>query len=313
MNGSQLYAAKNELNTNITKAAAAAKTEVKAGTNVEVTSETGANNQTIYTVNAKDTSASVDAGSDAITVTVGEPTKVTGKDGVTVTTVTNYKVDLSQKTKDEIKNAGGRGFNVTASASEGTVVNEVTEETIQSTATKMDKLTLDAGKNIKLTHKKGKVLSVAVFDTPTFANVTTTGDLNVGGTLHARGGLDVHNNRIVNVADPKDSTDAVNKRYVDNAVKNINNNINRLDNKIDHVDRKLRAGIAGATAISFLQRPNEAGKSLVSVGVGGYRNENAIAVGYGRNSDNNKISIKVGASINSRSDVNWGGSIGYQW
>ena len=116
VNGSQLYAAKNELNTNITKAAAAAKTEVTAGANVEVTSETGANNQTIYTVNAKDTSASVDAGSDAITVTVGEPTKVTGKDGVTVTTVTNYKVDLSQKTKDEIKNAGGRGFNVTASA-----------------------------------------------------------------------------------------------------------------------------------------------------------------------------------------------------
>ena len=313
VNGSQLYAAKNELNTNITKAAAAAKTEVKAGTNVEVTSETGANNQTIYTVNAKDTSASVDAGSDAITVTVGEPTKVTGKDGVTVTTVTNYKVDLSQKTKDEIKNAGGRGFNVTASASEGTVVNEVAEETVQSTATKMDKLTLDAGKNIKLTHKKGKVLSVAVSDTPTFTNVTTTGDLNVGGTVHAHGGLDVHNNRIVNVADPKDPTDAVNKRYVDNAVKNINNNINRLDNKIDHVDRRLRAGIAGATAISFLQRPNEAGKSLVSVGVGGYRNENAIAVGYGRNSDNNKVSIKVGASINTRSDVNWGGSIGYQW
>ena len=311
VNGSQLYAAKNELNTNITKAASAAKTEVKAGTNVEVTSETGANNQTIYTVNAKDTSASVEAGSDAITVTVGGET--TKKDGLSVTTVTNYKVDLSQKTKDEIKNAAGRGFNVTASASEGTVVNEVAEETVQSTATKMDKLTLDAGKNIKLTHKKGKVLSVAVSDTPTFKNVTTTGDLNVGGTLHAHGGLDVHNNRIVNVADPKDPTDAVNKRYVDNAVKNINNNINRLDNKIDHVDRKLRAGIAGATAISFLQRPNEAGKSLVSVGVGGYRNENALAVGYGRNSDNNKVSIKVGASINSRSDVNWGGSIGYQW
>ena len=311
VNGSQLYAAKNELNTNITKAAAAAKTEVKAGTNVEVTSETGANNQTIYTVNAKDTSASVEAASDAVTVTVGEKTEV--KNGISVTTVTNYKVDLSQKTKDEIKNAGGRGFNVTASASEGTVVNEVTEETVQSTATKMDKLTLDAGKNIKLTHKKGKVLSVAVSDTPTFTNVTTTGDLNVGGTVHAHGGLDVHNNRIVNVADPKDPTDAVNKRYVDNAVKNINNNINRLDNKIDHVDRKLRAGIAGATAISFLQRPNEVGKSLVSVGVGGYRNENALAVGYGRNSDNNKVSIKVGASINSRSDVNWGGSIGYQW
>ena len=319
VNGSQLYQAYYNAGFNIQnngKETSRINTHGKVnfvdGENTKVVVEDGDNAAKI-TVNAKDTSASVEAGSDAITVTVGEPTKVTGKDGVTVTTVTNYKVDLSQKTKDEIKNAGGRGFNVTASASKGTVVNEVTEETVQSTATKMDKLTLDAGKNIKLTHKKGKVLSVAVSDTPTFTNVTTTGDLNVGGTLHAHGGLDVHNNRIVNVADPKDPTDAVNKRYVDNAVKNINNNINRLDNKIDHVDRRLRAGIAGATAISFLQRPNEVGKSLVSVGVGGYRNENALAVGYGRNSDNNKVSIKVGASINTRSDVNWGGSIGYQW
>ncbi|MBF1233676.1 MAG: YadA-like family protein, partial [Haemophilus sp.] len=317
VNGSQLYQAYYNAGFNIqnndtdtSRINTNGKVNFVNGENTKVVVEDGDNAAKI-TVNAKDTSASVEAGSDAITVTVGGET--TKKDGISVTTVTNYKVDLSQKTKDEIKNAGGRGFNVTASASEGTVVNEVTEETVQSTATKMDKLTLDAGKNIKLTHKKGKVLSVAVSDTPTFKNVTTTGDLNVGGTLHAHGGLDVHNNRIVNVADPKDPTDAVNKRYVDNAVKNINNNINRLDNKIDHVDRRLRAGIAGATAISFLQRPNEAGKSLVSVGVGGYRNENALAVGYGRNSDNNKISIKVGASINTRSDVNWGGSIGYQW
>jgi raw score 10.54 len=319
VNGSQLYQAYYNAGFNIqnngtetSRINTHGKVNFVNGENTEVVVKDGENAAEIK-VNAKDTSASVEAGSDAITVTVGKPTKVTGKDGVTVTTVTNYKVDLSQKTKDEIKNAAGRGFNVTASASEGTVVNEVTEETVQSTATKMDKLTLDAGKNIKLTHKKGKVLSIAVSDTPTFTNVTTTGDINVGGTIHAHGGLDVHNNRIVNVADPKDPTDAVNKRYVDNAVKNINNNINRLDNKIDHVERKLRAGIAGATAISFLQRPNEAGKSLVSVGVGGYRNENALAVGYGRNSDNNKISIKVGASINTRSDVNWGGSIGYQW
>ena len=317
VNGSQLYQAYYNAGFNIqnngtetSRINTHGKVNFVNGVNTEVVVKDGENAAEIK-VNAKDTSASV-TGSDAITVTatVGEPIK---KDGVIVTTVTNYKVDLSPKTKDEIRNAAGRGFNVTASASEGTVVNEVTEETVQSTATKMDKLTLDAGKNIKLTHKKGKVLSVAVSDTPTFTNVTTTGDINIGGTVHAHGGLDVHNNRIVNVADPKDPTDAVNKRYVDNAVKNINNNINRLDNKIDHVDRKLRAGIAGATAISFLQRPNEAGKSLVSVGVGGYRNENALAVGYGRNSDNNKISIKVGASINSRSDVNWGGSIGYQW
>lgn len=243
VNGSQLYQAYYNAGFNIqnngtetSRINTHGKVNFVNGENTEVVVKDGENAAEIK-VNAKDTSASVEAGSDAITVTVGGET--TKKDGLSVTTVTNYKVDLSQKTKDEIKNAGGRGFNVTASASEGTVVNEVTEETVQSTATKMDKLTLDAGKNIKLTHKKGKVLSVAVSDTPTFKNVTTTGDLNVGGTVHAHGGLDVHNNRIVNVADPKDPTDAVNKRYV--------------DNKIDHVDRRLRAGIAGATAISFLQ------------------------------------------------------------
>ena len=215
VNGSQLYQAYYNAGFNIqnngtetSRINTHGKVNFVNGENTEVVVKDGENAAEIK-VNAKDTSASVEAGSDAITVTVGEPTKVTGKDGVTVTTVTNYKVDLSQKTKDEIKNAAGRGFNVTASASEGTVVNEVTEETVQSTATKMDKLTLDAGKNIKLTHKKGKVLSVAVSDTPTFTNVTTTGDINVGGIVHAHGGLDVHNNRIVNVADPKDLTDAV--------------------------------------------------------------------------------------------------------
>ena len=79
------------------------------------------------------------------------------------------------------------------------------------------------------------------------------------------------------------------------------------------MDRQLRAGIAGATALSFLQRPNQPGKSVVSLGVGGYRGESAVAIGYSRNSDNNKISIKVGAGVNTRSDINYGASIGYQW
>ncbi|MBS6670165.1 MAG: hypothetical protein KH247_05940 [Haemophilus parainfluenzae] len=133
VNGSQLYQAYYNAGFNIqnngtetSRINTHGKVNFVNGENTEVVVKDGENAAEIK-VNAKDTSASVEAGSDAITVTVGEPTKVTGKDGVTVTTVTNYKVDLSQKTKDEIKNAGGRGFNVTASASEGTVVNEVCE------------------------------------------------------------------------------------------------------------------------------------------------------------------------------------------
>ncbi|EXI61613.1 YadA C-terminal domain-containing protein [Mannheimia granulomatis] len=82
---------------------------------------------------------------------------------------------------------------------------------------------------------------------------------------------------------------------------------------MNRLDKNLRAGIAGATAMSFLQRPNEAGKSLVSAAAGGYKGESAVAVGYARNSDNNKVSIKLGLGVNSRSDVSYGGSIGYQW
>ena len=97
VNGGQLHNVKAELN----KAVAAATTEVEAGKNVTVTSKKGDAQQTIYTVTAKDTSASVSAGSTAVTVTKGAaPDEV---DGNNIANVTNYAVDLSQATKDDIQ------------------------------------------------------------------------------------------------------------------------------------------------------------------------------------------------------------------
>ena len=79
----------------VQNAAAAAKTEVVAGTNVtSVAKTTGANGQDIYTVNANGTTAS--AGSTAVTVTAG------AKDG---NNVTDYAVDLSQASKDSLAKA----------------------------------------------------------------------------------------------------------------------------------------------------------------------------------------------------------------
>lgn len=105
-----------------------------------------------------------------------------------------------------------------------------------------------------------------------------------------------------------------------NAINNINTQINdygdqitNINNRVDSMGKDLRAGIAGATAIAFLQRPNEAGKSMVSMAVGGYRGEQALAIGYARNADNNKWSTKVGVGVNTQKHVNWGGSVGYQW
>ena len=93
VNGGQLHKVKTDLETAVT----AAKTEVEAGENVEVTTKTGAGKQTIYTVSAKDTSASVSNGSDMIKV----ETEAEAKKGTVH--VTNYKVDLSDKAKADIQ------------------------------------------------------------------------------------------------------------------------------------------------------------------------------------------------------------------
>ena len=70
----------------------AAKTEVKAGTNIASVVETkGSNGQSIYTVNAD--GASVSAGSTALTVAKGKKN---------ANNVTDYAVDLSAKTKADI-------------------------------------------------------------------------------------------------------------------------------------------------------------------------------------------------------------------
>lgn len=88
INGSQLY--------NAFKAIKAAKTEVVAGKNTTVEKTTGTNGESVYTINAVDTSANVTT-SDALTVEPKDPEKV--GDAL----VTNYHLDLSKKTKDEIQ------------------------------------------------------------------------------------------------------------------------------------------------------------------------------------------------------------------
>ena len=81
---------------------AAAKAEVKAGTNVSVATDTktAEDGHTIYTVNADGASAS--AGSDAVKVTKGT------KD--TETNITDYAIDLSDATKATLSKVETRGL-----------------------------------------------------------------------------------------------------------------------------------------------------------------------------------------------------------
>ncbi|VEI58400.1 autotransporter adhesin [Pasteurella multocida] len=162
------------------------------------------------------------------------------------------------------------------------------------------------------TRKDGvREIKVTVSKNPVFESV------QVGGAQGPRIGSSKDGNiriakadgspsRLTNVAPGIEATDAVN-------VGQLNAKIGDVHKRINKLDKGMRAGVAGATAVAFLQRPNEAGKSLVSLGVGNFKGQSAVAVGYSRNSDNNKISIKLGSGFNTNGDVNIGGSIGYQW
>ena len=144
-----------------------------------------------------------------------------------------------------------------------------------------------------------------------FAGAAPVGTVSVGDTGAERTITNVAAGRITST-----STDAINGSQLYQVASQANGNstqINNINNRIDDMDKDLRAGIAGATAIAFLQRPNEAGKSMVSAAVGGYRGEQALALGYATNSDNNKWSTKVGLGIDTQKNINWGGSVGYQW
>ncbi len=144
----------------------------------------------------------------------------------------------------------------------------------------------------------------------TGTTVSNDGLRIAGGPSVTSNGIDAGNKTITNVAPGVNGTDAVNVNQLREA---LNNNAGDFNNRINDLEDDLRAGIAGANALAFLQRANEPGKSLVSAAVGGYRDQQALAVGYARNSDNNKWSTKIGVGVNTKKDINWGGSIGYQW
>ena len=119
-------------------------------------------------------------------------------------------------------------------------------------------------------------------------------------------GQPIVNRRITNVATPIHNTDAVNKQYVDNSV-------NSVRNELKQTDKKLRGGIAGAVAMANIPTANRAGGTMIGLGVGNFKGQNAIAVGISKSSDNNRIHFKASGSANSAGDYAVGGGIGYQW
>ncbi len=298
---------KNDTDAVNVKQLKAAKTEVEAGDNVVVTSTKGSNGQTIYKVNATDNSAHVD-GSDAITVTKAPTTRKNG-----TTTVTDYKVDLSNKTKDDINkgvdahdtvNNKGLTFN----ADKGTTgVKKLGSQVAVNGDNKNIETVADAnGVKVKL---KDDISVNTVIAKTIKAGDTTINDngltINNGPSV-TKDGINAGGSRITNVAPGRDGTDAVNVNQLKKATNEIHNSLNKMD-------KRRKAGTASALATAGLMQAYREGQSSVTAGVGQYQNQSAVAVGYSRLSDNGKYGVKVSFTTNTQGEVGGTASAGYFW
>lgn len=204
----------------LNKAVNAAKTKMEAGKNTKVNESKGANGESIYTIDAVDTSASVTSGSDALKVTKGTP----ALDGDT--TVTNYEIDLSDKTKENI-NKGvdahdivtNKGLTFTGDSGSTNVEKLGSTVTIKGD----DNITTEAsGDEVKVKLNKDiKVDSVKAGDT----TINNDGLKIAGGPSVTKAGIDAAGNKISNVGDgdvSKDSKDAINGSQLYNAVATTN-------------------------------------------------------------------------------------------
>lgn len=218
----------------LNKAVNAAKTKMEAGKNTKVNESKGANGESIYTIDAVDTSASVTSGSDALKVTKGTP----ALDGDT--TVTNYEIDLSDKTKENI-NKGvdahdivtNKGLTFTGDSGSTNVEKLGSTVTIKGD----DNITTEAsGDEVKVKLNKDiKVDSVKAGDT----TINNDGLKIAGGPSVTKAGIDAAGNKISNVGDgdvSKDSKDAINGSQLYNAVATTNltpNTTGKIDAPVD--------------------------------------------------------------------------------
>lgn len=91
----------------------------------------------------------------------------------------------------------------------------------------------------------------------------------------------------------------------------IDGNFESIRNDINKNRRDSNAGIAGAIAIGTMMQPYEAGQSAITVGVGSFKNEAAIAIGASHITENGKWGFKGGVSADTRKNIGVGLSAAY--
>ncbi|MDG6896469.1 hypothetical protein A6A19_00215 [Actinobacillus delphinicola] len=175
------------------------------------------------------------------------------------------------------------------------------------------------------------VIEIKMKDTPTFKAINVGRDKTGAQTKITQQGITIQSHKgqpavsltaqglnnggnvISNVADGQAPMDAVNLRQLDGLKKEMHHIQAGIDDKIHKVSKESRAGSASAVATALLPQPFSAGRSMVGASLGHYRDQQAIAIGVSRISDNGKWIVKTAVSKDTQKNFGGGMSFGYQW
>lgn len=92
----------------------------------------------------------------------------------------------------------------------------------------------------------------------------------------------------------------------------LDQRVDRLDGRIDELDSRFKKGMASNAALAGLFQPYKVGAANVSVGMGGYRDSTAIAIGAGYRVNEN-FAFKAGVANGGKKSTTYNASMNYEW
>lgn len=345
INGSQLYAVASKIGD------AVKVPVVEQGKNVTVDVSTNANGQTVYTVNAKDqkdytpeilaNTKLIKENSDKIATNTADirsaeqlidaNAKNIAENTKAIEGNTNY-IKAVEKKLPEVQ-AGDNVVVTSTTDANGKITYTVSSKDYQPAIDAVDAKTETNKANIAENTKaiKENAKGVAENKAGVESNKAKIAEVEVEAKRHpvvksgkhttvekstgANGEAVYTVNAEVDHLATKAEVSEVSKSVVGNtkAIQENARKIGNLDHKINKVEKKARAGIASAIAVANIPQVTIPGKSALGVGVGGHKNQHAIATRYTRMSDNGKWIISGSVGVTTQREVNYGAGVTYQW
>lgn len=226
---------------------------------------------------------------------------INGQDGITVnsTSVINngkpetiYNIGLDKETRDKINR------------------EESVSTKNKNLSVTQNKLNATGGKDYEINMSNNLDLS-------------SSGSIKMGDVSISNKEINMGGNKIQNVADgeiSETSKEAINGSQLYKALNNLPNNsinyqpqIDVINKKINVIDKKRKAGLASAMAISGLPQAYREGQSNASAAIGQYQNSTALAIGYSSITDNGKWMVKGAVTTNTEKETGANVGVGYFW